>query len=125
MPKRLNNRDRLAQHMEDRRVDLALRWADVAVRADVSTETLRQARQGPGAIRPLTKRGIERALGWEQGSVDRILAGGNPVPIDVNVRDELPPLTVTRPDLCRLVDRLADGDLNEVHHYLAALVQKG
>lgn len=123
MPKRLSNRERLAQHMDERRVDLDLRWADVASAAGVTTETLRQARNGPGEIRPLTKRGIERALGWDRGSVSRVLAGGDPVSVDVKVSDELPVLPAGREDLHALVDRLADGDLERVRGFLAALVQ--
>lgn len=124
MPKQLSARERLAQHMDSRRVDLALRWADVAAMSGVSTETLRQARQGPGAIRPLTKRGIERALQWEAGSVNRILAGGEPVPVNVKISDELPSLPPGRADLHALLDRLADGDLERARGYLTALVQQ-
>lgn len=81
MPKQQGQRKRLAQHMDARRVFLGLRWADVADRAGLTTETLRQVRQGPGEIRPLTRRGIEEALEWELGSVTAILDGGEPTPL--------------------------------------------
>lgn len=71
----------------------------------------------------MTKRGIERALGWDRGSVSRVLAGGDPVSVDVKVSDELPVLPAGREDLHALVDRLADGDLERVRGFLAALVQ--
>lgn len=64
--------------MDDRRADLRLRWKDVAARAGLTTEGLLGVRKGTGEIRPLTKRGIEDALDWEAGSIDAILAGGEP-----------------------------------------------
>lgn len=72
------DRDRLAQAMDDRRRFLRLRWDDVAVKGSISYETLRQVRFGTGTMRALTKRGIEEALDWNAGSVDAILAGGEP-----------------------------------------------
>lgn len=101
MPKKQSPREALALHMEDRRVSLGLRWADVADLAGTTTETLRQARFGDGEIRPLTRRGIEDALGWARGSVAAVLAGGQPTvttevaPIknssDIQTSSSLPP----------------------------------
>lgn len=71
-------RQRLAACMDTRREDLRLTWAEVAKKAGVSRETLRQIRNGEGEIRPLTRRGIEDALGWAPGSITAILAGGEP-----------------------------------------------
>lgn len=71
---------KLAQDMEDRRVALGLRWADVANRAGMSTMGLRQVRQGTSEIRALTRRAIEDALEWERGSVTEVLGGGEPKP---------------------------------------------
>lgn len=67
--------------MDKRRVDLRLHWADVAERADVTTETLRQVRRGSQDIRALTRAAIEEGLQWERGSIDAILAGGDPTPL--------------------------------------------
>jgi hypothetical protein len=66
--------------MNERRVDLGLRWTDVAEAGDVSPETLRAVRRNSAPLRDLTKAGIERGLRWSRGSVDRILAGGDPSP---------------------------------------------
>lgn len=71
-------RQRLARLMDDRRSDLGLTWNEVADKAGVTREGLRRMRTGTGHIRSLTKRGIERALQWASGSVDQILAGGDP-----------------------------------------------
>lgn len=71
-------RQRLARLMDERRLDLELTWNDVAERAGITREGLRRTRTGTGRIRSLTKRGIERALRWERGSVDTILGGGDP-----------------------------------------------
>lgn len=74
-------RARLARLMDERRLSLRLNWSHVADRADVTTETLRQVRNGRYTLRPLTKTGIEQALRWERGSVDAILDGGQPEPL--------------------------------------------
>ncbi|HEY9370959.1 hypothetical protein [Streptomyces sp.] len=71
-------RQRLARLMDERRSDLHLTWNEVAERAGVTREGLRRTRTGTGHIRSLTKRGIERALSWEVGGVDEILAGVAP-----------------------------------------------
>ena len=64
--------------MDSRRRDLRLKWDEVAARAGIHRETLRQIRIGKGDIRPLSATGIEDALQWEHGSIDRILNGGEP-----------------------------------------------
>lgn len=71
-------RSRLAQLMDERRVQLGLTWNEVAERASLTKEGLRTVRTGTRKIMPLTKGGIEVALAWQQGSVDAILAGGTP-----------------------------------------------
>lgn len=71
----------LGVRMDERRQDLGLTWDQVAVQAKIHRETLRTIRRGTGDLRPLTKRGIENALRWTAGSVDRILDGRAPVPL--------------------------------------------
>lgn len=71
----------LDRHMNGRRKDLGLRWLDVAQRGGITTQTLRELRAGAREPRELTKAAIERALEWEPGSVDAILAGGEPTPV--------------------------------------------
>lgn len=82
MPDQTGNRERLGDLMEARRIELGLRWSEVATTGGPAYETLRAIRAGTAAIRPLTKRGIEIGLRWEQGSVDAILAGRDPVPLN-------------------------------------------
>ena len=74
-------RVRLASLMDDRRLELGLRWRDVAEAGGVSYEALRDVRNGTGGIRRLTEHAIETGLQWEAGSVGLILAGGDPVPL--------------------------------------------
>lgn len=64
--------------MDVRRSELQLTWNEVAEKAGITREGLRRTRVKTGPIRSLTKRGIENALAWEPGSIDSILAGGEP-----------------------------------------------
>lgn len=68
--------------MDSRRRDLRLTWDEVAARAGINRETLRQIRIGSGEIRALSVTGIEDALEWERGSIDAILADGEPTPLE-------------------------------------------
>ncbi|GGM64347.1 hypothetical protein GCM10012275_38660 [Longimycelium tulufanense] len=78
-----NPRERLADAMERRRLELRMRWKDVAAAGDIAYETLRAIRKGKGdEIRGLTKVAIETALRWAPGSVDVILSGGEPTPLE-------------------------------------------
>ena len=85
MSTRPDARRRLAELMEQRRLDLGLLWqgvADAAVAAGfkLSLKTLHSVRAGTAGIRPLTQRAIEAGLQWEQGSIGRILTDGDPAP---------------------------------------------
>lgn len=120
MPKRSAPRQQLAQHMDARRSALGKRWADVAADAGLTTEGLRTIRKSDADIRPLSKQGIERALGWAQGSVDAILAGGEPTLINVMVgRDTESPL---RSQLYVWVGLIDESDLLDAVNALAPLV---
>jgi transcriptional regulator with XRE-family HTH domain len=70
--------ERLDAAIKDRRLELGLSWKEVARAADISEATLRAIRNGANEPSDLTARGIERALGWAPGSVERILSGGRP-----------------------------------------------
>ncbi len=85
MPITPEARHRLAEAMESRRLELRLRWQDVAEVGALSLKTLHSVRTGDTGtgIAPLTKRGIEVGLQWDPGSVDLILDGGRPVPLGV------------------------------------------
>jgi hypothetical protein len=74
-------RRRLAALMDERRAELRLRWRDVADLGGLSYEVIRAVRNGTGEIRLLTQRGIEDGLKWQQGSIQAILSGGDPVPV--------------------------------------------
>ena len=81
MPARSAARQRLADLMESRRLDLGLTWREVAEAGNISYEVIRAIRHGNGQIRPLSKRGIEVGLKWEPGSVQAVLDGRDPVPL--------------------------------------------
>jgi hypothetical protein len=78
MPEESQHESRLARFMNERRLDLGLRWDDVARRAEVSAEGLRALRRDGSVPRELTQRGVEKALGWRRGSVLRVIGGGDP-----------------------------------------------
>jgi hypothetical protein len=85
-------RDRLDRLMDARRLDLDLTWRDVAARAGLSYEALRALRAGPGGLRTLTMRKLDRGLAWEAGSVRRVvLEDGDPVPLDSEAAAQPPP----------------------------------
>ncbi|MFD9445475.1 hypothetical protein ACFWBR_42480 [Streptomyces sp. NPDC060006] len=71
---------RLAQYLERRIAELALEYAEVCRRAEISDETLIKIRKGHKP-RGSTYRKLERALEWQQGSIAAILAGEEPVAI--------------------------------------------
>ena len=66
----------LDRQMNARRIDLDMSWGEVADAAGLSESGLRAVRTGRNNASDLTKRRIENALGWVEGSVDDIGAGG-------------------------------------------------
>jgi len=61
-----------------------MRWRDLAAKAGVSEETIRQIRIGgrDGAERyTASETKLETALGWQAGSIDAIRHGGTPTPL--------------------------------------------
>ncbi|HLK74037.1 MAG TPA: hypothetical protein VKU77_10370 [Streptosporangiaceae bacterium] len=81
MPTQPQARIRLADQMERRRLELGLRWQEVAEIGGVSLRAINNARTGTAEIRPLTQQGIARGLRWSSGSVRKILEGGDPEPL--------------------------------------------
>lgn len=67
--------------MEKRRIELRLKWTQVAERADLSQAGLGAIRRGERHPSALTRARIDHALRWVPGSVDRVLDGGEPTPI--------------------------------------------
>lgn len=76
------NTQRLAKEIDDRRIHLRLQWDEVASRAGISVPHLRRIRNGQARISPIVARGLEETLGWRNGSIQAILGGGRPTPID-------------------------------------------
>lgn len=70
-------RGSLGWWIDERRARLGLTWEQLAARADLSTETLFRAASGR-KMRTPTRVKLERALEWENGSVERINAGEEP-----------------------------------------------
>lgn len=68
---------RLAGYVERRIAELALEYVEVARAADFSIEALRKIRNAI-SVRSSTYGKLERALRWAPGSVQAILAGGEP-----------------------------------------------
>lgn len=69
---------RLDALIDRRRLDLGLRWKDVADTVGVTQQTLLEARKGR-QISELTAAGIERFMDWKPGSVARVLDGSDPI----------------------------------------------
>lgn len=65
--------------MEERRLELNLEWRDIAKHGGLAYETLRALRR-TGRASALSKRRIETGLLWAPGSIDAVLAGGDPTP---------------------------------------------
>lgn len=79
-PKGLRERHVLDQAMDERRADLELHWTEVATRAGMTKETLRQVRRGTGGRDAMQRRKVERALAWEKGSLDAVERGERATP---------------------------------------------
>lgn len=86
----LEPRIRLAQYIERRIAALALEYAEVCRRAEISDETLGKIRKGMSA-RGRTYLKLERALEWRQGSIAAILNGGEPAPLEASATNASPP----------------------------------
>lgn len=71
---------RLGEYMNRRRLELGLHWKDVQEASGLERMTIWRLRATEGPFLALTKAHLEYALDWEPGSVDAILAGGEPTP---------------------------------------------
>ena len=84
-------RKRLGEMLIQARVEMDLRYRNRALFArerNLNERLIQDAETGyRGGFRSATKFAIERAYGWEAGSIDRVLAGGEPVPL-TRVRTE-------------------------------------
>jgi transcriptional regulator with XRE-family HTH domain len=75
------NAERLDEAMRQRRVQLGLSWEDIAAAADITSAHLRRIRTGQYLPRDTTAAKLERAFRWSAGSIDAVLAGGEPTPL--------------------------------------------
>jgi len=64
--------------MEERRLQLRMSWTRLAQEAQISPQALRSIRRGEYRPSRLTAQALDDALAWERGSVERVLAGGEP-----------------------------------------------
>ncbi|MEU4224386.1 hypothetical protein AB0F17_08835 [Nonomuraea sp. NPDC026600] len=104
----------LGRYMEDRRLELGLLWEQVAELTGLSAQGLRDVREKSGRPRPLTKQAIEKALQWEPGSIDLILAGGEPIPLSpapLRRRQEPSPAATVSPDMATRIPNWFKSEL--------------
>lgn len=81
---------RLDQAMNARRIELGLNWRDIAERAEVSYESLRRIRKGDYRPSTLAAHRLDAALKWARGSVEKVLDGGNPIPLENGLAAKAP-----------------------------------
>ncbi|WP_051761349.1 hypothetical protein [Microbispora rosea] len=81
MPRDTAERTRLADAMDQRRIELGLRWEHIAEKARISTTHLRKFRRGDAGISSVVEAALEDALQWEHGSMATIRDGGEPTPV--------------------------------------------
>lgn len=106
-------RERLAQAMDGRRIELGMRWTGVARAMGMSVQNLARIRDGKIAVTKEATAAIERALHWGTGSVEAVLADGSPTPLRVPTptRQEQARsivLAATRDDLVRMANAYAE-----------------
>jgi transcriptional regulator with XRE-family HTH domain len=73
-------RERLAQMIRVRRLELGLSATKAAQAAGIDRATWSNAETGTRRTLEHNHVGIERALSWRPGSIEAILAGGEPTP---------------------------------------------
>ncbi|MFF5228416.1 helix-turn-helix domain-containing protein [Dactylosporangium sp. NPDC000521] len=71
-------RTRLARMIRERRVELRLSERQAALRAGIARNTWASAEEGARQPAERSIASIEAALAWLPGSIERILAGGEP-----------------------------------------------
>jgi hypothetical protein len=77
---------RLARYIEQRQNELGRTQLEIQERGGPSPTKLRDLMSGRSAVLTASKRrDLERALDWQTGSVDAILTGGEPKPIQRQV----------------------------------------
>lgn len=79
--------ERLSEAMRKRGLQLGKRWVHIAKDAGITTSALGAIRRGEYRPSPHTAAALDGVLGWEPGSVESILDGGEPA-----VREQRVPL---------------------------------
>lgn len=74
-----DGRVRLGEAMAERRRELGLSVTRAAAAARIDRTTWSTTESGVRLIATYNRAGVERALGWEAGSIDAVLAGGEPL----------------------------------------------
>ena len=117
--------ERLGHHVVSRRVALGYRnRTDLANSLKFTVRTLADIEHGVGKVSPGTYAMLENKLAWAPGSIDTILAGGEPKETVTELRRTNPnarPRQVTAPDQRRraipcLHRRAAAGAATAHHH---------
>lgn len=108
--------EQLDEAMNERRLQLRMKWRDVAEGAGITYEALRAIRRGESRPSELTTQAIDRVLRWVPGGVRTALAGGKPTPIEARAVSETPAessatLTLTPGEALRRVVRASAQEL--------------
>ena len=74
--------ERVARFVTARRGAMGLSQTALAREAGMDIKTLNAIERRPGPRRAATLGGLERALGWREGSIMDIADGGDPTPVE-------------------------------------------
>lgn len=91
MPRQTTVTTDLAWRMDQRRLQLRMRWDDIARAAEITPAFLRKIRNGESQASALTKARLEDVLQWKQGTIDAIT--GNASDGDIATAEPTPALT--------------------------------
>jgi transcriptional regulator with XRE-family HTH domain len=83
--------ERLDEAMNQRRLELRLKWRDLASTAGVTYEALRAIRRGESRPTEFTARALDEVLHWASGSIHAILNGGEPTPLEAITEESQTP----------------------------------
>jgi transcriptional regulator with XRE-family HTH domain len=103
----------LADQLNKRRLQLGIRWVEVARRAGMTPQNLSRIRRGEISLTRDAAAGIERALQFAEGSV----ADGNPVP----TKEPSPHAAVRRQERARSV--IVSASLQELNEMATAYAE--
>lgn len=118
-----DGRTRLGVLVRQRRTELGLSQSGAADLADVDRATWASLESGARNVRAYNRPGIERAMRWLPGSVERVLAGDEPLP-DNSAR---PPATTlethSSEQLIKDIWADPDMDLDEKERWIAIVTR--